>query len=133
MAGSEQGIDPKTLREHFRDELNRGAPKANASVSQRLYQKCMDGDITAIIWWDKTRGGKVPAAAVVATVEERHTISAGSARERLLELVMNAIAADQVEAEVSNPARGASRVPRIIDVTPEPVEDPDDDADGVAS
>jgi hypothetical protein len=29
------GIDPKTLREHFREELDRGLPKTTAGVSQR--------------------------------------------------------------------------------------------------
>ena len=72
------GIDPKTLREHFRKELDRGAPKANASVSQRLYQRCMAGDITAIIWWDKMRDGRVPAVAIQAVVEERHSVSTES-------------------------------------------------------
>jgi len=54
---TEDGIDPKTLRLHFRKELDRGAPKANSNVAQRLYQKCMAGDITSIIWWEKTRSG----------------------------------------------------------------------------
>jgi len=33
----ERGIDPKTLRKHFRRELDIGATKANSNVAQTLY------------------------------------------------------------------------------------------------
>jgi hypothetical protein len=38
---------PKTLRKHFREELDRGAAEANASVAGALYKKAMDGDTNA--------------------------------------------------------------------------------------
>ena len=51
------GIDEKTLRKHFRRELDTGAPKANAKVGGTLFNKAMSGDTTAAIFWAKTRMG----------------------------------------------------------------------------
>ena len=52
------GIDPKTLRRHYRDELKHGHVKANARVAESLYRKATgDGaqSVTAAIFWLKTR------------------------------------------------------------------------------
>lgn len=51
------GISPKTLRKHFRQELDTASTLANVQVANKLYQKCLDGDTTALIWWTKTRLG----------------------------------------------------------------------------
>jgi len=49
------GIDSKTLRKHYRDELDLAKARANASVCGSLYKKCMAGDTTAMIFWLKTQ------------------------------------------------------------------------------
>ena len=49
------GIDRKTLRKHFTVELDTAATKANSAIAQTLYQKAMNGDTTAMIWWTKAR------------------------------------------------------------------------------
>lgn len=49
------GIDPKTLRKYYREELDTGKAKANAEIGQTLYQKAIDGDTTAMIWWTKAQ------------------------------------------------------------------------------
>ena len=49
------GIDDKTLRKHFRRELDTAATKANTKVAGTLFNKAMGGDTTALIWWTKTR------------------------------------------------------------------------------
>jgi|TARA_R110001583_G_scaffold167781_1_gene320597 hypothetical protein len=49
------GIDDKTLRKHFRRELDTAATMANAKVAGTLFDKAMGGDTTALIWWTKTR------------------------------------------------------------------------------
>ena len=52
------GIDPKTLRKHYRDELDVGAIKANSRIAESLYRKALgDGaqSVTAAIFWLKTR------------------------------------------------------------------------------
>ncbi len=51
-------IDPKTLRKHYRDELDGGHVKANAKVAENLFRKATgDGpqSVTAAIFWMKTR------------------------------------------------------------------------------
>jgi hypothetical protein len=61
----------KTLRRHFRDELDRAAPEANAQVAQSLYQQATSGKKTAAtIFWLKVRGGWCePAASAPQPVE----------------------------------------------------------------
>jgi len=49
------GIDDKTLRKHFRRELDTAATKANTKVAGTLFNKAMGGDTAAMIWWSKTR------------------------------------------------------------------------------
>ena len=52
------GIDPKTLRKHYRHELDHGHTKANAKVAENLYRKATgDGreSVTAAIFWLKAR------------------------------------------------------------------------------
>ena len=51
------GIDDKTLRKHFRRELDTAATKANTKVAGTLFSKAMGGDTAAMIWWSKTRMG----------------------------------------------------------------------------
>src|SRR6185295_15081351 len=47
--------DEKTLRKHFRIELNRGAAEANAAAASYLFAKVREGNVTAQIFWAKTR------------------------------------------------------------------------------
>jgi hypothetical protein len=49
---------PKTLRQHFRDELDRGGTEANHQVGQTLFQMATSGQCpAATIFWMKTRNG----------------------------------------------------------------------------
>jgi len=49
---------PKTLRRHFREDLDRAAPEANARVAQSLFQQATSGKNTAAsIFWLKARAG----------------------------------------------------------------------------
>ena len=49
------GVDPKTLRKHYRDELDLGETKANAQVAGYLFNAAKNGNVTAQIFWLKTR------------------------------------------------------------------------------
>src|SRR6185369_12263297 len=48
-------LDPKTLRKHYRDELDTGSTKANAQVAGFLFNSARNGNVTAQIFWLKTR------------------------------------------------------------------------------
>ena len=54
------GIDAKTLRKHYRCELDHGHTKANARVAENLYRRATGESreaVTAAIFWLKTRAG----------------------------------------------------------------------------
>lgn len=54
------GIDPKTLRKHYRSELDHGHTKANARVAENLFRKATGEGreaVTAAIFWLKARAG----------------------------------------------------------------------------
>jgi hypothetical protein len=49
------GVDPKTLRKHYRDELDLGETKANAQIAGFLFNAAKSGNVTTQIFWLKTR------------------------------------------------------------------------------
>ena len=51
------GIDSKTLRKHYREELDLSLIKANATVGGVLFNKAKAGNTASMIWWSKTRMG----------------------------------------------------------------------------
>lgn len=51
------GIDDKTLRKHYREELDHAMAQANATIGGALFNKAKGGDTTAMIFWMKTRAG----------------------------------------------------------------------------
>jgi len=48
---------PKTLRKYFREEIDRGSIEANYQVATALHKKAREGNVTAQIFWLKTRAG----------------------------------------------------------------------------
>lgn len=66
------GIDPKTLRKHYRSELDTGHIKANSMVAGALFKQATASDnpsISAMIFWLKTRAGWKETAVF----EHQHT------------------------------------------------------------
>ena len=52
------GVDAKTLRKHFRDELDRGSVEATAKVAQTLFQLAtVEKNVACVIFWMKARAG----------------------------------------------------------------------------
>src|SRR5579864_9440074 len=66
------GISSRTVRKHFRRDLDRAAVEANTQVAQSLYKKAVGGDTTAAIFWLKCR----------ANWRERGTLEPGSGPKR---------------------------------------------------
>lgn len=48
-------ISDRTLRKHFRDELDTGLIDANAKVANALFKSAMQGSVGAQIFWLKSR------------------------------------------------------------------------------
>lgn len=61
------GIDDKTLRKHYREELDQSAAQANAVIGGALFNKAKAGDTAAQIFWMKTRAGWKETAVVEHT------------------------------------------------------------------
>lgn len=52
------GVAPKTLRLHYREELDCGTVEANAKVAECLFKNATEhNNVTAQIFWQKTRAG----------------------------------------------------------------------------
>lgn len=51
------GIDAKTLRKYYREELDHSLAKANATIGGSLFNKAKSGDTSAMMFWLKTRAG----------------------------------------------------------------------------
>ena len=70
-----KGIDPKTLRKHFRRELLLGATKANSKVAETTYQMAISGKCPAMtIFWMKCRNGwreTEPAALKLVAINQK--------------------------------------------------------------
>lgn len=50
------GVSINTLSKYYGDELENAAARAVHQVANMLFQKCMEGDTTSIIFFLKTRG-----------------------------------------------------------------------------
>lgn len=51
------GIDAKTLRKHYRRELDFSKAQANATVGGALFNQAKSGNTAAMIFWMKTQAG----------------------------------------------------------------------------
>lgn len=75
------GIDEKTMRRHYRDELDLALAQANATIGGALFNKAKGGDTTAMIFWMKTR------ARWTERHEHDHTSSDGSMQPTTINIV----------------------------------------------
>lgn len=80
------GIAKNTLRKLYLKELTTGANLACMAVGKRLFEKCMDGDTTALIYWTKARmGWKDKTSLEISGAEDIETTLL-EARERVRKL-----------------------------------------------
>ena len=50
-------VDRNTLAKYYRHELDEATAKANAKVAERLYDRAINGDVKAMMFWLERRGG----------------------------------------------------------------------------
>ena len=64
--GALLGIDDKTLRKYYPEELALGRAMASAAVGESLFRRAVSGeDTTAAIWWSKCQMRWSPPPAIV--------------------------------------------------------------------
>lgn len=69
-------IDSKTLRLHYRDELDLAVIEANAKVAETLFrQATKEGNTTAAIWWTKSRMGWKEKQEIAHTDAEGNSLA----------------------------------------------------------
>lgn len=71
--------------EAFREAYERGKAIIKAEVSKQLYNKIRNGDLGAIIWFEKSRYGYRDRMQVEGTVEHKGTINVKPVMERIQE------------------------------------------------
>jgi hypothetical protein len=101
------GIDPKTLRKYYREELDLGEAKANAQVAGFLFNSAKSGNVTAQIFWLKTR-----AKWRETPLELKHSGSIG--RKDLSEL------SDEELMDMIHTLGAGIGLTKTIDMEPEP-------------
>src|ERR1700730_7368797 len=73
----------KTLRKHFREELDRGELEANGKVAQALYQMATSGkNVAAMMVWLKCRAGWKERQHVSHTPSVLPAFTVGVSNER---------------------------------------------------
>ena len=85
------GIDAKTLRLHYRNELDLSSAKANAVIGGALFNKAKGGDTAAMIFWAKTRMGYRETNVLEHTGTVKHEVGADEAFTALARLLGGAI------------------------------------------
>jgi hypothetical protein len=108
------GCAAKTLRKRLRDELDRGVAEANATVSGYLFAAAKGGNVTAQIFWLKTRAHwrertapdePIPEAAAEATSQVVLVLPDNSRDAELTQVLQEA----QQDAQQKHFARKRSR------------------------
>jgi AraC-like DNA-binding protein len=96
------GVDPKTLRRHFRDELDTGTTDANLRVAQSLFQMATTGkNVAAAIFWMKARAGWREKHAIDVTTRSVQQLSDADLH-RVIELYQEAGEADDLTATLTD-------------------------------
>jgi hypothetical protein len=101
-------IDPKTLRKHFRAELDRGSIEATTKVAQSLFRMATEGNnVAAAIFWMKARAGWSERQRIEHGFGGPLAVISGAPRAEDLSDDQLARIASQGLAEADTPARGS--------------------------
>ena len=117
------GVDPKTLRKHYRNELDMGETKANAQIAGFLFNAARSGNVTAQIFWLKTRArwretplelrhsGSIVRKDVSEMTDQERMARICELQEQLGLAPMKTISADSSDTGLASPA---GRPPRLV-------------------
>jgi hypothetical protein len=97
------GIDAKTLRKHFRPELDCGADKANAQVAGAAHKMAISCKCPALtIFWLKTRNRWRETSRVEFASDAENPLSIAAARAILAQAPLTRPEEDEDEAPITN-------------------------------
>lgn len=94
-------IGESTLKKHFRQELSQGRAKLRVRHGQALFKAVEEGNVTAQIWWDKTRNRVTESIGIgidVPTPDAEHNLL-DAARRVAFTLAMGASIAEKQPAQ----------------------------------
>jgi hypothetical protein len=107
-------IDPKTLRKHFRRELDRGSIEATAKVAQSLFNMAtVEKNVAAAIFWMKARAGWREKHEVQVTARPLHDLPDAELdrllHDELAQYVQQRLGIESSEAEEAEDDRPTSQ------------------------
>ena len=77
------GVNSKTLRKYFKEELQLGRNRAHAEIAGALYKRALDGNVSAQIFYLKTQAGWREAQRLELRAEGQDFITETERHQRL--------------------------------------------------
>jgi hypothetical protein len=100
------GIDPKTLRKWFREELDRGSIEATTKVAQSLFNMATTGNnVAAAIFWMKARAGWREKQEIELSARTVQQVSDAE----LMRMIVRSRDGTNLEGEVASIGDGSQR------------------------
>lgn len=78
------GICDDTLRKYYEEEILNGQAKTNSKIATALFNKAINGDTTALIFWAKTRMRWKETSQLELTGKDDGPIEISEAKSKLL-------------------------------------------------
>ena len=84
------GVNSKTLRKYFKEELQVGRDRAHAEIGGALYKRALDGNVPAQIFYLKTQAGWREAQRLELTGAEGRDLITDTERHQRLAAILQA-------------------------------------------
>ena len=84
------GVNSKTLRKYFKEELQVGRDRAHAEIAGALYKRALDGNVPAQIFYLKTQAGWREAQRLELTGAEGQDFITDTERHQRLAAILQA-------------------------------------------
>jgi hypothetical protein len=81
------GVNSKTLRKYFKEELQLGRNRAHAEIAGALYKRALDGNVPAQIFYLKTQAGWREAQRLELRAEGQDFITETERHQRLASIL----------------------------------------------